>query len=50
MSDAASTRVAVPHVIKGVVQTGAELEYPGADGDMFATPAINLDELVWTSS
>ncbi|MGE0308579.1 MAG: acyl-CoA reductase [Acidimicrobiia bacterium] len=47
MSDAASTRVAVPHVIKGVVQTGAELEYPGADGDMFATPAINLDELVW---
>ena len=42
-------RAAVPvcHVIKGRTVTGAELEY-GSPNARFATPALKLDELVWS--
>ena len=43
------TRSAVPvcHVIKGRTVAGTELEY-GSPNARFATPALKLDELVWS--
>ncbi|TAK69694.1 MAG: long-chain-fatty-acyl-CoA reductase [Actinomycetota bacterium] len=40
--------VAIPHVVKGQVQLDATVEYGAADGERFATPAIDLDSLVWS--
>jgi Acyl-CoA reductase (LuxC) len=47
MSDSVPTLVSIPHVIKGQVLLDAVVEHPGADGETFATPALDLDTLVW---
>ncbi|MCU1346371.1 MAG: long-chain-fatty-acyl-CoA reductase [Acidimicrobiia bacterium] len=47
MSGSIETRVSIPHVIKGIVHTDASVEYPASDGQPFATPRLDLDELVW---
>ncbi|MBY8862872.1 long-chain-fatty-acyl-CoA reductase [Nocardia sp. CA2R105] len=39
--------VAVPHVVKGRVKTGEALTY-GRGAGQFSTPALDLDEIVWT--
>ena len=41
-----STAVQVPHVVKGERLTGADCEY-GRAGARFATPALDLNALVW---
>ena len=41
-----STAVRVPHVVKGERLTGADCEY-GRAGARFATPALDLNALVW---
>ncbi|WP_372524556.1 acyl-CoA reductase [Piscinibacter sp.] len=43
----ARTAVPVCHVIKGRTVAGIELEY-GSPNARFATPALNLDDLVWS--
>jgi len=48
MSQPTVSRVSIPHVVKGEVFTDATVEYPGMNGDVFATPAIDLDGLVWS--
>lgn len=39
--------VAVPHIVKGRIETGDALTY-GRDRGRFTTPELQLDELVWT--
>jgi hypothetical protein len=47
MSQTVYTGVSIPHVIKGHVLTDPAVEFPGADGEVFATPHLDLDALVW---
>lgn len=47
MAQVIDAMTAIPHVVKGVPRSGAVVEYEGADGERFATPAVDLDELVW---
>jgi Acyl-CoA reductase (LuxC) len=39
--------VSIAHVIKGEISIDPVVEYDGVDGERFATPAIDLDTLVW---
>ena len=41
------TPISIPHVIKGEVVIDPAKEYGGAGGTGFATPAIDLDALIW---
>ena len=40
--------VSIPHVVRGVTIEDPVIEYPRADGTGFATPAPDLDALVWS--
>ncbi len=45
---ASSTLVGVRHIVRGRVVEGAEVEYGSSDGGArFATPALDLSDLVW---
>src|ERR1700709_279465 len=46
MTKSVEVAVSIPHVIKGEVVSDAAVHYPGAGGG-FATPALDLDALVW---
>jgi Acyl-CoA reductase (LuxC) len=39
--------VSIPHVVRGEVIIDPAIEYEGSDGERFATPALDLDSLVW---
>ncbi|WP_032368325.1 acyl-CoA reductase [Rhodococcoides fascians] len=39
--------VAVPHIIKGIVRTGAD-EHHGRGDSRFDTPSLDLNEIVWS--
>ncbi len=44
-------RILVPHFVQGRLVRGADTEYESRDlGASFATPKLNLDELVWSRS
>ena len=39
--------VSIPHVVKGEVQVDPVVQYDASEGEPFATPAIDLNSLVW---
>src|SRR5262245_5328995 len=46
-----SRKILVPHVVKCRLLQGADTEYESRDlGATFATPKLNLDDLVWSRS
>src|ERR1700734_1442110 len=47
MTDTVSSIVSIPHVVKGVLVDRPAVEYLGADGSGFATPELDLNQLVW---
>jgi hypothetical protein len=49
-TDAAAPPVAVCHVVRGNIVEGGEVEYGPRDGARFATPRLELGELLWPRS
>jgi hypothetical protein len=51
LSEASNTHHRVPHVLKGALQVGSDVEHASRDlGASFFTPRLNLDDLVWQRS
>ncbi len=46
-TDAAAPAVPVCHVVRGTIVEGGEVEYGPRDGARFATPRLELGELLW---
>jgi hypothetical protein len=44
------TMLSVPHVVRGRLVDAASVEYEGADGEPFATPRLDADDLIWPRS
>lgn len=42
--------ISIPHVVRGEVVTGDEVEHVFSDGTVIATPSLDLDSLVWPRS